>query len=41
VTPEFFLGLQDIEDEDEAALQAARSASNAITAKALAQKGVQ
>jgi hypothetical protein len=35
----FFLGLQDEEDHDEAAAIAARLVSNAMTAKALAQRG--
>ncbi len=35
----FFLGLQDDEDPDQAAADAARIASNAMTQKALAERG--
>lgn len=35
----FFLGLQDEEDADEAAMEAAQFASNAMMQKALEQKG--
>jgi hypothetical protein len=38
--PEYFLGLQDEEDPDQAALDAARSMSDLMAARELARRGV-
>lgn len=35
----FFLGLQDVEDPDEANLEAAKAASNAMMAREAARRG--